>query len=315
MIHTAAIRRAPQRQGLPRMRYAARIVRKPASARGSIALLTLCLLAGCARAASAQQDEHAGHAHPASGAPAPPPAQPPGELPPFIPPVTDADREAAFAEVGDHAHSADRIYSFVLVDQLEWQAGDGTRTVNLDSHGWVGWDRDRLWFRVEGDGGTKSLHAGHAHALYGRQVSRWWDVVVGVRQDVRPGPAQTWAAFGVQGLAPYWFDVEATAYIGATGRTQARFKAEYDLRFTNRLVLQPLVQVDVAGTADPAREIGAGLSETETGVRLRYEIRRELAPYIGVTWNRAWGKTADFARAGGERVDGGRLVTGVRLWF
>lgn len=282
------------------------------------ALCSLCVLATMTRGVSAQTDEHAGHVHPGQqqeAATDAAPAPPAGTLPPFIPPVTDADRRAAFAEVGDHAHGENRIYSYVLLDRVEWQTGDGTRTANIDSHGWIGRDRDRLWFRAEGDGDSTGLHAGRAHALYGRQFSRWWDVVAGVRQDVRPGPAQSWAAIGIQGLAPYWFDIEATAYLGAAGRTQVRLKAEYDLLFTNRLILQPLAQIDVAGKADPDRRTGAGVTETETGVRLRYEIRRELAPYAGVTWNRTWGRSGDFEAADGSRRGGARLVAGVRLWF
>ena len=137
---------------------------------------------------------------------------------------------------------------------------------------------------------------------------------MGVRQDVRPGPAQTWAAVGIQGLAPYWFDVEATMYIGASGRTQARLRAEYDLLLTNRLIVQPLAQVDLAGRDDPRRKVGAGLSSSEVGVRLRYEIRRELAPYIGVTWNRQWANPATFAAPADGRHAGPRFVIGARIW-
>jgi uncharacterized protein involved in copper resistance len=110
-------------------------------------------------------------------------------------------------------------------------------------------------------------------------------IVGGVRQDFRPGPAQTWAAFGVQGLAPYWFDIEATGYIGASGRTHARFEVEYELLFTNRLVLQPLFEAELVSKSDPERGVGAGLSTTDLGFRLRYEIRREFAPYLGITWS------------------------------
>ena len=140
-------------------------------------------------------------------------------------------------------------------------------------------------------------------------------MVAGVRQDFRPGTAQTWAAFGVQGLAPLWFDVEATAYVGASGRTHARFEVEYELLLTNRLVLQPLVEVEVFGKSDPERGIGPGLSTTDAGFRVRYEWRRESAPYVGVTWSRKWSKTASFAEAAGEDSGGARFVTGLRLWF
>ena len=193
--------------------------------------------------------------------------------------------------------------------------GDGTNGLNLDSRGWVGRDRDRLWFRAEGDGDDGGVNGAQAHVLYGRQIARWWDLVAGLRQDFRPGAAQTWAAFGVQGLAPYWFDIEATAYIGASGRTHARFEVEYELLFTNRLMLQPLVELELVGKSDPARGVGAGLSTTDIGFRLRYELRREVAPYVGVTWNNKWGQTADYAETANEETGGARLVTGLRLWF
>jgi copper resistance protein B len=153
------------------------------------------------------------------------------------------------------------------------------------------------------------------HALYGRAIRRWWDVLVGVRQDFRPGPARTWAAVGVQGLAPYWFEIEATAYIGESGRTHFRFETEYELLLTNRLVLQPLVELEIYGKSDPERRIGAGLGSAAAGLRLRYEIRREFAPYIGVTWNQKFFGTRDFARAAGEDTGGARVAAGVRVWF
>jgi copper resistance protein B len=132
---------------------------------------------------------------------------------------------------------------------------------------------------------------------------------------VRPGAAQTWAAFGVQGLAPYWFDVQVTAYVGAGGRTQLEADVEYDLLLTNRLILQPRVGALVSGTADPERGLGAGLGSTELGVRMRYEIRREFAPYLGVSWDRLYGGTAEAVRAGGGTAGRARLVGGVRAWF
>jgi len=277
-----------------------------------------CLLLLAARTPGfAQGDPHQGHRPEPSTpvAPAKPAAEGAKDLPSFIPLVTDEDRKAAFPDVERHAVHDEAANYFVLFDQLEWQAGKGATGMSIDGRGWVGGDRDRLWFRTEGDGDEGRVGEAQAHVLYGRQFSRWWDVVAGIRQDVRPGPAQTWAAFGVQGLAPYWFDVEATAYVGAAGRTRARLEIEYEILLTNRLVVQPLVEAEVVGKSDPERGIGAGLSTTDAGVRLRYEIRRELAPYVGVSWNTKWGKTADFARAAGARTGGARLVTGLRLWF
>ena len=154
-----------------------------------------------------------------------------------------------------------------------------------------------------------------ADILFSRRVARWWEMVGGIRQDARPGPARTWAAIGIQGLAPYWFDVEATAYVGGSGRTLFRLEAEYTMRITNQLILQPAFEADVFGMSDPERGIGAGLSATETGLRLRYEWRREVAPYVGVTWDHRWGGTADAAAARGEARSDAQLVTGLRLWF
>jgi copper resistance protein B len=236
-------------------------------------------------------------------------------LPPFIPPVTEEARKAAFPDVEGHAVHDRALSYYFLFDQLEWQAGKGGRGANIDSRGWIGRDRDRLWFRAEGDGEGGRVGKAQTHVLYGRQFARYWDLVGGIRQDFRPGPAQSWAAFGVQGLAPYWFDIEATGYIGASGRTHARFEVEYELLFTNRLVLQPLFEAELVGKSDPERGVGAGVSTTDLGFRLRYEIRREFAPYLGITWSNKWGKTADFAAAAGEDTGGARFVTGLRLWF
>lgn len=251
--------------------------------------------------------QHAGHDQ------AKPKITAPQEL---IPAITDEDRKAAFPpDLDGHAVHDRSIHSYVLFDQLEWQSNAGGKGVNVDTKGWIGGDRDRLWFRAEGDAEAGRLGEAEAHILYARQFSRWWDVVAGVRQDFEPGPSRTWAAIGIQGLAPHWFEVELTAYVGAAGRTQLKVEVEYELLLTNRLIVQPLVEVVVFGKSDPERGIGAGVSTTEAGLRLRYEVTRELAPYIGVTWNNRWGRTADLAEVAGEDTGGARFVTGLRLWF
>ena len=277
------------------------------------------LTCGVTRPASAQ-DAHTGHQQ-EKPARQPTPAsdqhqhQASTDLPSFIPPLTDEDRKAAFPDVQGHAVHENAVNYLVLFDQLEWQAGEGANGISIDTRGWVGRDRDRLWFRAEGDGDDGGVGEAQTHLLYGRRFSRWWDVVAGIRQDFRPGSPQTWAAFGVQGLAPYWFEIEATAYVGASGRTHARFEVEYELLFTNRLIVQPLFEAEVFGKSDPERGIGAGLSTTDLGFRLRYEFRREFAPYLGVTWRNTWGETADFAEAAGDDPGGARFVAGLRLWF
>ena len=275
------------------------------------AALTLAVPAA-AQAPATSPDPHAGHAPDAPPAPSKPAPQ---DLPPFIPPLTDEDRKAAFPDVDGHAVHDQTIHHFVLVDQLEWRAADDGAGIDLDGKGWIGRDRNRVWFRAEGDAEEGRVGEAQAHVLYARQVSRWWDLVGGIRQDFRPGPAQTWAAIGIQGLAPYWFEVEATAYVGASGRTHARVEVEYELLLTNRLILQPLVEAEIVGRADPERGVGRGLSTAEAGLRMRYEIRRELAPYAGVAWRKTWSRTAESAGAAGEPARGARFVAGLRLWF
>jgi copper resistance protein B len=257
---------------------------------------------------SAPVEDHSAH-----GAPAPEPPRPrePQDLP--VPPITDADRRAAFPDVQGHTVHDDVTHVFVLVDQIEWRSGSGL--ASWDTRGWIGRDRDRFWFRTEGDVDDRRLVASQSHLLYGRAVARWWDVVAGVRQDVRPGPAQTWAAVGLQGLAPYWFEVEATAYVGAGGRTHLRFETEYELLVTNRLVLQPHVEVEIYGKADPERQLGAGLTTSDVGFRVRYEFKREIAPYVGIVWSRRHFGTARLAREAGESAGSTRIAVGVRAWF
>lgn len=262
-------------------------------------------------AESHQEHEHEGHA-PAQEAPAPEDQQ---RQPP-LPPITDQDRAAAFPELeGQHTVHDDAVHYFVLFDQAEWQTDGGNGSASWDTRGWIGKDVNRLWFRTEGDGEDGRLAEAEAHALYGRAIHRWWDVVVGVRRDFRPGPGRTWAAIGIQGLAPYWFEVEATAYLGGAGRTHVRLETEYELLLTNRLVLQPLLEVQIHGKADPERGLGSGLGSADAGLRLRYEFRRELAPYVGVTWSRKFFGTADLAEAAGEERGGARLALGARFWF
>lgn len=266
---------------------------------------------GAAQAPPSAPEDHSQHQPLSDAASGAAPGEP---LPSYIKPLTDADRAAAFPDLQGHAVHDKAINYFVLADQLEFQSGQHARGANWDVTGWIGRDRDRFWFRTEGDVSRGEFEEGQAHALYGHQFARWWDVVAGVRQDVRPGPAQTWAAVGVQGLAPYFFEVEATAYVGAGGRTHFRFETEYELLLTNRVILQPLLETEIYGKSDPERGLGAGLSSGEFGLRLRYLIKREFAPYVGVVWTRRFFDTADYARQAGEPTSGVRLAVGLRIW-
>jgi copper resistance protein B len=253
-------------------------------------------------APTARPDDHSQH-------------QSPPPLPSFVSPVNDADRQAVFPDVKGHTVHDTSVNYFVLFDQFEWQTGSGADVFNWDTKGWIGQDRNRFWFRSEGDRSDGRTEQAQTNLLFGRAIARWWDVTAGVRLDTLPDTPRSALALGVQGLAPYWFEVEASAYIEPSGRTHVRFETEYDLLITNRLVLQPLVEFEVYGRDDRERLIGTGLSTGELGLRLRYEFRREFAPYVGVVWTRKFFGTADQARAAGEDVAGTRLAVGLRTWF
>ncbi|POF42228.1 copper resistance protein CopB [Pseudomonas laurylsulfativorans] len=239
----------------------------------------------------------------------------PGESRTPIPVLTDADRAAVYVDPAGHRVHDSTLNSFFLADKLEWQDADDGSTLAWDLSGWIGGDIDRLWLRSEGERSNGVTEDAEIQALWGHAISPWWDVVSGVRQDFKPGAPQTWAAFGVQGMALYNFEAQATAFIGEGGQSAVRLEGDYDILLTNRLILQPTVELNAYSKNDPQRGIGAGLSNTEAGLRLRYEIRREFAPYLGVSWNRTYGNTADYANDEGEDRSEARLVLGVRLWF
>ncbi|MHB1282277.1 MAG: copper resistance protein B [Metallibacterium sp.] len=208
-----------------------------------------------------------------------------------------------------------RAYGKVLINQLEATRADIGSGQAWDASASYGTDFNKLAIRSEGDRAGGRVEAASLEALWSHAYATFWDSVVGVRHDFGIGPGRDWAAFGVQGVAPYWFNLEATGYVAAGGRTAARFKAEYELLVTQHLVLQPELESNLYGRADPAWRLGSGLSDASLGLRLRYEIRREFAPYIGVVWQRVFGGTADFRRAENKSVFDRQLVAGVRIGF
>ena len=232
-----------------------------------------------------------------------------------IPTLTDADRAAAFPDVAGHAVHDRAVTSYFLFNRLEaFDADEGTG-FQWEGQGWIGGDINRLWLRSEGERVGGLTESADLEVLYGRGIARWWDLVAGVRHDFKPGASQSFAAIGIQGLAPHKFEVEATAYVGERGQTAIRLEAEYELLLTNRLILQPLIEANIHGKDDPQRGIGAGLGTAEAGLRLRYEFTRKFAPYVGVTYERAYGDTADLRTAAGEERDDARIVIGLRTWF
>lgn len=241
----------------------------------------------------------------------------PADAPPRtpIPALTDAERAAAFPPAlhGHEVHDQ-RAHSYWLMDRLEWQDTD-EGSLGWEGVAWIGGDIHRLWLRTEGEASEGEVESGSVEALYGRAISPWWDAVAGVRHDFGHGPSRTYAAFGVQGLAPYKFEVEATAFIGGRSRGGATLEVEYDTLLTNRLILQWVGEANLYLKDDPAVGVGSGLSTVEAGARLRYEFSRRFAPYIGIEWERAFGETADLRRGEGEPVNDTRLVAGIRFWF
>jgi copper resistance protein B len=201
-------------------------------------------------------------------------------------------------------------YGRVIVDQLEWQDDPDHADITWDAQAYYGGDYHKLWLKTEGVHEQDEEDV-RVEALWNRIVTPWWSTQAGVRQDFGDAPSRTWLALGIEGLAPQWFDIEAAIYLGEEGRTAFRADVSYDLLLTQRLVLQPQIEADVYGKDDPERRIGSGLSDIEAGLRLRYEVRREFAPYIGVHWVRRFGETADLA---GDESDT-RFVAGVRVWF
>ncbi len=200
----------------------------------------------------------------------------------------------------------------VQLDRFEWRSANAGA---WDAHAWYGDDYNKLWFKTEGERARGRTEGARAELYWDRIVARWWSLQVGARQDFGSGPSRTWAAIGTRGLAPQWFDIEATLYLSDGGRTAARFQAQYELLLTQRLIIQPQLEMNLYGKSDPPRGLGSGLSDLEVGLRLRYEFRREFAPYVGLTWSGTFGETADFKRANAEEPRETRVVAGVRVWF
>ncbi len=209
----------------------------------------------------------------------------------------------------------DGLLGMVLLDQLEYAHSAHGNGEFIDGQAWYGTNSEKLWIKTEGDARRGRLSDLRTEALWDHPISSYWDTQLGVRHDFGEGPGRTWAAFGVQGLAPYWFDTEATIYVGESGRTAARLQLEYEELLTQRLILQPKVEVSLYGRDDPQRAIGSGLSDAEWGLRLRYEVRREVAPYIGIVYRQRYGQTAEFARARAEHAGDLQFVAGLHAWF
>lgn len=204
----------------------------------------------------------------------------------------------------------------VMIDQMEVRSTDGDNPFVMEADAWIGKDLDKAWFKFDGERVGGSWEAAQFEARYSRAVDTYWDLQAGVRHDARPsGETRDWAVIGIRGLAPYFFDIDSSLYIGRGGNIGIDFQAEYEALITQRLILTPEIQASLFSRADRALDQGSGLASTEIGLRLRYEIRREFAPYIGINWEKRYGQTADLMEAAGASTDDVQLVAGIRIWF
>lgn len=209
------------------------------------------------------------------------------------------------------------LLGYAALNQNEWRTGDGTNTYRWEGEGWFGGNLNRAWLKTEGDLNTDSgaLDEAEVQLLYSRAISSYFNLQAGARYDFDPTPSRAWATFGVEGLAPLFFHVGAFAFISSGGHCAARLEGHYDLLLTQRLVLEPQAELNFYTKSEASRGIGSGLSDLDSGLRLRYEVTRQFAPYIGFTYERKFGGTADFARRHGEGVEDARLVVGIRAWY
>jgi copper resistance protein B len=207
------------------------------------------------------------------------------------------------------------IFAHAIIDQNEGRLNGVDTHYRWSGQGWGGTDYDKLWIKSEGTVQNGIVVDGQDEFLYSRAITTFFDLQGGLRSDPDSRPIRNWGSFGIQGLAPLFFDIEATGFVSSQGHLAARFEGSYDLLITQRLILQPQVELNFYSKSDPARDVGAGLSEIDTGLRLRYELSRKFAPYIGVVYEGKFGQTANFARQAGESTGDVRFVFGIRTWF
>jgi copper resistance protein B len=210
----------------------------------------------------------------------------------------------------------DALFAHAILDRFEGRVAGPNPGFWWGGQAWVGTDYDKLWLKSQGSVQHNGrVEDGRHEVLYDRAISTYFDLQAGVRTDLDSGTTRNWAAFGVQGLAPLFFDVEATAYVSDNGHFAARLAASQDISITQRLILQPEVEVNMYSKGDPGRAVGSGLSDLDAGMRLRYEISRKFAPYIGVAYQAKFGQTAALARQEGGCAQDIRFVFGIRSWF
>lgn len=267
-----------------------------------------------------QHGTHAGHGM-APGAPAGTDL-PPGNAPaPVARPGRAADRyydpaAMAAAEAALLGAHGGMVFHQLIASIAEHRTGPGADGYRWEGEFWIGGDRNRLVLKSEGEGDWGSaVEQAEVQALYSRALDPYWNLQAGIRQDIGPRPVRSYAVLGIEGLAPYWIEADAALFRSDRGDLLGRIEGSYDQRITQRLILQPRGEIEWAAQDMPRQGIGHGLSHAELGLRLRYEIAREFAPYVGVSWERRLGRSADLARGAGEDTGGTGLVFGIRAWF
>ncbi len=209
----------------------------------------------------------------------------------------------------------DSIYTFFQVEQLEYRAGNDD-ILAWDVNAWIGNDDHRLAFKSEGEKPVgKTTEGAELQVLYRRPVSDYFDLNVGVRHDLKPDPDRTYGVLGLQGLAKQFVETDLNLFVSEKGDVSLRIEAERDFRLTQRLIVQPSLETTIALSEDTEIKSGAGVNSLELGLRLRYEIKREFAPYVGLHWEKKFGATANFAKQDGEETDDLFLVAGINFWF
>ena len=209
----------------------------------------------------------------------------------------------------------DPLLGMVMINQLETRIGDGDDPAVLEAEAWVGKDLNKIWFKTDVEYVGSETEELEVQALYSRAIAPYWDIQAGWRHDNKPKPNRDWFAVGFKGLAPYFFEVDTALFIGEGGRVALRLEAEYEILFTQKLILTPEITVNFYGKDDEETGRGSGLSDLQTGLRLRYEIIREFGPYIGVNWNGTFSRTADYVEIAGGETSDTRFVAGIRAWF
>jgi copper resistance protein B len=206
---------------------------------------------------------------------------------------------------------------FVQGDRVEFRSNEGDSAIFWDGQAWIGGDLQKLWLKTEGEFLAQGAQFDDAElqALYSYAIAPFWDAQIGVRHDIKPDPSRIFATLSLQGLAPYWFELDSALFVSNKADVSVRFEAEYDLRVTQRVVLQPRIELNISFSEDKEIGIGSGFSGGLAELRLRYEISRQFAPYLGVSWQRDVGDTADFTRRTNGDVDRFSLVAGLRFWF